>query len=294
VVRALVAPHLRRVTEQTHPYVDQAPDQATGDLLKFVRTRFGEPTAVLIQRAFGGGRVYVALDPDDQNPLASVIGLENARLLAARFGDQLVDIPRVKQTRAMLLEQACLSGRTAKEIAEEFGITERAVQKAKKRIRERGLTSASHPSAKGDAGAPAATARRRAWVSAFIPSESRGGRPNTLFLVSDGHCASGLMSDIDPIDMASVSAAIKAQLVGGPIIIDFAEEVEGYPGPAGVLTGFTCDDAIPAAHVEWRPVMDIFLKVWSGRGKWPRLVSELCDVGVKLTVAHPVRSEVGL
>ncbi len=111
---------------------------APGDFVGFVTHRLGVDTMRRIEQAFGGLRISLGSSSKGQQALAKVIGAERAQIITQEFGTGAVDVPLGVASRSALIEQACLVGRTATDIAHSFRCCTRTVYGARARLRRQG------------------------------------------------------------------------------------------------------------------------------------------------------------
>lgn len=88
----------------------------------------GVDAALQISQGWPGVRLYIPQRMHAQHPIALAIGLDSARKLAREMGDQTVSIPRGvsyrRQLRNALIISAYQGGRSARELALEYGLHE--------------------------------------------------------------------------------------------------------------------------------------------------------------------------
>ncbi len=100
--------------------------------IKRIAAVVGNELALKLARDFGGTRLYLALDPDAESPLALSVGVQAARAIGKRFGGDEIEIPMFKsraqrrRDREMILK---LRGRhrSIAAIARMVGCSERSV-----------------------------------------------------------------------------------------------------------------------------------------------------------------------
>lgn len=97
------------------------------------------PVLVLLALAerFGGLRMYVPMRPNQSSRLASVLDLPSFNALAARFGKETIEIPRAAAMHRVARDQEIVkllaSGKSAGEVAHNFGVSRRTVHYAARR-----------------------------------------------------------------------------------------------------------------------------------------------------------------
>ncbi|HEX4196746.1 MAG TPA: hypothetical protein VHZ26_04830 [Caulobacteraceae bacterium] len=112
---------------------------APTDLVGFVSLRLGGLVALKIQEAFGGRQVYVPSSPEPHNIFSKLVGQENAEIVASEFGSGQFDVSSGPAGRAALIREACLTDRSAGDIAKVFGCSSRWVRMKRAKLRREGL-----------------------------------------------------------------------------------------------------------------------------------------------------------
>lgn len=102
-------------------------------VLQEIAELIGLPGTLKLVEVYGGVRLYVPKRMEQDHPLASLIGFDNAATLAATYGGELhFDIPRaVAATRAARdrrIRDDRATGRTHRELALRYGLTERQIR----------------------------------------------------------------------------------------------------------------------------------------------------------------------
>lgn len=103
---------------------------ASGILDELVQL-IGHHHAIELLRAWGGRRIKVPADLDQDHPLAFTVGLESARRLAAHYGGTDVDLPAERNFLIDLRNAAILKdfqgGRSISALAGVYGVSRRQV-----------------------------------------------------------------------------------------------------------------------------------------------------------------------
>lgn len=104
--------------------------QAIADLI-------GAPAALQIAERWGGIRLYIPPEPDEEHELSRLIGLESARILGKAYGGERIEIPKAdcwgRALRNRLIQDARASGQSQASIARLHGLTERHVRTIERR-----------------------------------------------------------------------------------------------------------------------------------------------------------------
>jgi hypothetical protein len=126
------------MTYRAQTITDDGEGNGRTDLIMFVSHRFGAEMACKIEEAFGGRQVYIPITPEPHNVFPKVVGLENATIIAREFGWGTVMIPLGQRRRSALIEAACLSRRSAGDIAKAFRCSTRWVHQKRANLRRAG------------------------------------------------------------------------------------------------------------------------------------------------------------
>lgn len=103
-------------------------------LLGEIAEVIGEVKAMQIARELGGHEVYFALKPGPDSPLARVVGIDDAVLLAREIGNLRLIIPLGGQSRAARCKRMLQEGLPHSRIATACGLTLGAVQYHAKKL----------------------------------------------------------------------------------------------------------------------------------------------------------------
>lgn len=92
---------------------------------------------------YGGRDVWVPISADEKHELAKVLGLGAMRRLCDLYGNQRVVVPtdffRDLMKRDRIVAEMVRHGHGTKSIAATIGVTERSVQKTRRRLEENGI-----------------------------------------------------------------------------------------------------------------------------------------------------------
>lgn len=115
-----------------------------GSSLKLDLSRLcGGEAADKFMQTFAGCSYRIPYNPSAGCRLAKAIGLENAKKFAAEYGGEVMQVPGggllASRQRTEQIESMIIAGVPAYDIAREAGCTERAVRKARARLRAKGL-----------------------------------------------------------------------------------------------------------------------------------------------------------
>lgn len=102
------------------------------DSLQAIADIIGAAAALKVAERWGGTRLYIPAEPDEDHPLAALIGIEAARALGKTFAGERPEIPKAdcwrKAVRNALIKSARATGVSQAALAREHGLTERQVR----------------------------------------------------------------------------------------------------------------------------------------------------------------------
>ncbi|GAB3085713.1 hypothetical protein GCM10027081_00350 [Cupriavidus yeoncheonensis] len=112
-------------------------------VLEDVSAEIGYTATSLLVAWFGGANLYIPATADKSHPVARLIGHAAFRHLVAAYGSETLWIPRghleAIDRRDRLIAERLALGAGTREIAAEFGITERRVQQLRTHVERKGL-----------------------------------------------------------------------------------------------------------------------------------------------------------
>ncbi|WP_042886310.1 hypothetical protein [Cupriavidus necator] len=112
-------------------------------VLEDVSAEIGYTATSLLVAWFGGANVYIPATADKSHPVARLIGHAAFRRLVAAYGSETLWIPgghlEAMDRRDRLIAERLAHGAGTREIAAEFGITERRVQQLRTHVESKGL-----------------------------------------------------------------------------------------------------------------------------------------------------------
>lgn len=111
------------------------------ELLALVEAELGMEAALRLVAAHGGRRIYIAKSPRQDAKLAQSLGLPLARLLAAHYGGEFIEVPNGRLAlgdAAARLRAVAESGASSNRLAGQLGITRRRVLQIRARLAEDG------------------------------------------------------------------------------------------------------------------------------------------------------------
>jgi hypothetical protein len=112
-------------------------------VLEDVSAEIGYTATSLLVAWFGGANLYVPASADENHPVSRIIGNAAFRRLVAAYGSETLWIPgghrEAVDRRDRLIAERLAGGATAREIAAEFGISERRAQQLRAHVERKGL-----------------------------------------------------------------------------------------------------------------------------------------------------------
>lgn len=112
-------------------------------VLEDVSAEIGYTATSLLVAWFGGANLYIPATADKSHPVARLIGHAAFRRLVAAYGSETLWIPcghlEAMDRRDRLIAERLARGAGTREIAAEFGITERRVQQLRTHVERKGL-----------------------------------------------------------------------------------------------------------------------------------------------------------
>lgn len=101
--------------------------------LQAIADIIGAPAALKIAERWGGIRLYIPTDMDENHNLAKLIGIESASRLCEAYAGERIDIPKAdcwwRAVRNKLMIEARSRGVSQSNLAREYALTERQVRK---------------------------------------------------------------------------------------------------------------------------------------------------------------------
>jgi hypothetical protein len=112
-------------------------------VLEDVSAEIGYTATSLLVAWFGGANLYIPAAADENHPVSRLIGHAAFRRLVAAYGSETLWIPgghlEAMDRRDRLIAERLARGAGTREIAAEFGITERRVQQLRIHVESKGL-----------------------------------------------------------------------------------------------------------------------------------------------------------
>lgn len=112
-------------------------------VLEDVSAEIGYTATSLLVAWFGGANLYVPAAADESHPVSRLIGYAAFRRLVTAYGSETLWIPgghlEAMDRRDRLIAERLARGAAIREIAAEFGITERRAQQLRTHVENKGL-----------------------------------------------------------------------------------------------------------------------------------------------------------
>lgn len=122
---------------------DLDPNDDGSDLRRDLVRLCGETAADRFLSTFSGCRIRIPYRPAAKSRLVDAIGFEAAVSFAAEYGGEVMNVPAGEMSawrrRTQRIREMIMAGTPCYDIARETGCTERAVRKARAKLRAKGV-----------------------------------------------------------------------------------------------------------------------------------------------------------